>query len=48
MGVEAARRAGMRAVGVTTAHSDAELRASGAESTIPHFEGLEWTALARR
>jgi hypothetical protein len=38
----------MRAVGVTTAHSDAELRASGAESTIPHFEGLEWTALARR
>jgi hypothetical protein len=21
---------------------------SGAESTIPHFEGLEWTALARR
>jgi len=48
VGVEAARRAGMRAVGVTTAHSDAELRASGAESTIPHFEGLEWTAFARR
>ena len=47
VGVEAARRAGMRAVGVTTAHTDPELRAAGAESTIPHFEGLEWTSLAR-
>jgi HAD superfamily hydrolase (TIGR01509 family) len=48
VGVVAARRAGMRAVGVTTAHTDSELRAAGAESTIPHFEGLDWTALVRQ
>ncbi len=48
VGVEAARRAGMRAVGVTTAHSEAELCAAGAERTIPDFEGLEWTSLAGR
>jgi HAD superfamily hydrolase (TIGR01509 family) len=48
VGVQAARRAGMRAVGVTTAHSDAELRAAGAERTIPHFQGLVWSSIARR
>ena len=48
VGVVAARRADMRAVGVTTAHTDAELREAGAESTIPHFEGLDWTMLASR
>ena len=48
VGVVAARRAGMRAVGVTTAHTDSELQAAGAESTIPHFEGLDWNALVRR
>jgi HAD superfamily hydrolase (TIGR01509 family) len=47
VGVEAARRAGMRAVGVTTAHTDSELREVGAESTIPHFEGLDWNTLVR-
>ena len=46
VGVEAARRAGMRAVGVTTAHSEAELREAGAERTIDDFEGLEWQSLA--
>ena len=46
VGVEAARRAGMRAVGVTTAHSETELREAGAERTIADFEGLEWTSLA--
>jgi HAD superfamily hydrolase (TIGR01509 family) len=45
VGVEAARRAGMRAVGVTTAHSEAELREAGAERTIGDFEGLEWPSL---
>ena len=48
VGVVAARRADMRAVGVTTAHTDAELREAGAESTIPHFEGLDWKMLASR
>lgn len=47
VGVEAARRAGMRAIGVTTSHSDAELRQSGAESAIPSFEGLAWSSIAR-
>ena len=46
VGVEAARRAGMRAVGVTTAHSETELREAGAERAIADFEGLEWTSLA--
>ncbi len=45
VGVEAARRAGMRAVGVTTAHSDVELLEAGAERTIADFEGLEWSSL---
>ncbi len=47
VGVEAARRAGMRAVGITTAHSETELREAGAERAIADFEGLEWTSLAR-
>jgi HAD superfamily hydrolase (TIGR01509 family) len=45
VGLEAARRAGMRAVGVTTAHDEAELRGAGAERVIGNFEGLTWTAL---
>jgi HAD superfamily hydrolase (TIGR01509 family) len=48
VGVEAARRAGMRAVGVTTAHSEAELREAGAERAIADFEGLEWPTIVRR
>ena len=47
VGVEAARRAGMRAIGVTTAHSAEDLHAAGAEKTIDHFEGLEWSALVQ-
>src|SRR5713226_7208711 len=46
VGIEAARRAGMRAVGVTTAHSDAELREAGAERTIADFQVLQWPSLA--
>lgn len=42
VGVQAARAAGMRVVGVTTAHTDAELLAAGAERTIPHFEDARW------
>jgi HAD superfamily hydrolase (TIGR01509 family) len=48
VGVEAARRAGMRAVGVTTAHSEAELLEAGAERAIADFEGIEWQSLASR
>ena len=48
VGVQAARSAGMRVIGVTTAHTDAELRAAGAERTIPDFQGLEWSKLAHR
>jgi beta-phosphoglucomutase len=45
VGVEAARRAGMRAVGVSTAHDEGELRRAGAECVIGDFEGLTWTTL---
>jgi HAD superfamily hydrolase (TIGR01509 family) len=47
VGVQAARAAGMRAVGVTTAHTAAELAAAGAEHSIADFEGLTWPGLAR-
>lgn len=47
VGVQAARTAGMRAIGVTTAHTEAELVAAGAERTIPDFQGLEWIRIAR-
>jgi beta-phosphoglucomutase len=46
VGVEAARRAGMAVVGLTTAHADAELREAGATWTAPDFTGLTWAALA--
>lgn len=42
VGVEAARRAGMRVVGVTTAHTKTELTGAGAERAIANFEGLTW------
>ncbi|HSE06314.1 MAG TPA: HAD family phosphatase [Methylomirabilota bacterium] len=48
VGVQAARSAAMRAVGVTTAHTDAELLAAGAELTISDFQGLAWSRIARR
>ena len=47
VGVQAARSAGMRAIGVTTAHTDAELREAGAERTISDFQGLEWSRVAQ-
>ncbi len=48
VGVQAARAARMRAIGVTTAHSDAELLEAGAERTIADFQGLEWSRIAHR
>jgi beta-phosphoglucomutase-like phosphatase (HAD superfamily) len=44
VGVRAAREAGMRVIGVSTAHTEEELRAAGAERAIEHFEGLTWPA----
>jgi beta-phosphoglucomutase len=46
VGVEAARRAGMAVVGLTTAHADAELRDAGATWTAPDFTRLTWSVLA--
>jgi beta-phosphoglucomutase len=42
VGIRAARDAGMRVIGVTTAHTDRELRAAGAERAIANFEALSW------
>src|SRR5262249_46457086 len=47
VGVRAARVAGMRAIGVTTAHTAAELAEAGAEAAIADFVGLRWSAIAR-
>ena len=47
VGVRAARRAGMRAIGVTTAHTTDELVQAGAETAIPDFEGVRWSAITR-
>ena len=46
VGIQAARRAGMRAIGLTTAYPEAELRAAGAERAIASFEGMQWSAFA--
>jgi HAD superfamily hydrolase (TIGR01509 family) len=42
VGVRAARTAGMRVIGVTSAHTDRELEAAGAERAIADFEGVAW------
>ena len=44
VGVRAARSAGMRVIGVSTAHTQTELCAAGAERAIEHFEGFTWPA----
>ncbi len=46
VGIRAAVAAGMRAIGVTTAHRADELVAAGAERTIDDFQGLEWNRIA--
>ena len=42
VGVQAARRAGMRVIAVTTSYAGAELIAAGAERAVADFEGLPW------
>jgi HAD superfamily hydrolase (TIGR01509 family) len=48
VGIHAARAAGMRAIGVATAYSEAELKAAGAERVIDDFEGLGWESIVSR
>jgi len=45
VGLEAARRAGMRAFGLATAHTEAELRQAGAVDVLGDFEGVSWRTL---
>jgi beta-phosphoglucomutase len=42
VGVHAARNAGMRVIGVTTAHAGRELLSAGAERAIDDFRGFTW------
>jgi beta-phosphoglucomutase len=42
VGVHAACNAGMRVIGLTTAHTARELLAAGAERAIPDFGGFAW------
>lgn len=42
VGVQAARGAGMRVIGVATAHTESELCAAGAERAIENFEAMSW------
>ena len=42
VGVQAARAAGMRVIGITSAHTADELVAAGAERAVPDFEGMPW------
>ncbi|MGH7324847.1 MAG: HAD family hydrolase [Candidatus Rokuibacteriota bacterium] len=42
IGVEAARRAGMRVIGVSTAYTEPELLGAGAERVVKSFESSRW------
>ena len=42
VGVQAARAAGMRVIGVTSAHTTDELVGAGAERAVPDFEDVRW------
>ena len=42
VGVQAARAAGMRVIGVATAHTSDELVAAGAERAVADFEDVRW------
>ena len=45
VGVEAALRAGMIPIGLTTAHTELELRKAGAVRILPDFQGVTWEAI---
>lgn len=42
VGIQAACAAGMRVIGLSTAHGDDELLDAGAERVLPHFEECRW------
>jgi beta-phosphoglucomutase family hydrolase len=42
VGVQAARAAGMRVIGITSAHTADELVSAGAERAVPDFETVQW------
>ena len=48
VGIQAARAAGMYAVGVTTTHHAAALRDAGADEVVAHLVGYDVAALLRR
>ena len=48
VGIEAALRAGMLPIGLTTAHTEPELRKAGAFRVLADFRGLTWGAIATR
>lgn len=48
VGIQAAIAAGMRVIGVTTAHRGDELLAAGAERAIADFQNLQWSQIAPR
>ncbi len=45
VGLEAARRAGMLPIGLTTAHTEPELLKAGALRVLADFEGLSWETI---
>jgi beta-phosphoglucomutase-like phosphatase (HAD superfamily) len=47
VGVQVARRTGMRTIGGTLAHTADDRRAAGAEATNPDFQGLDWNTVVR-
>jgi len=42
VGIQAARAAGMRVIGVTSAHTGDELLGAGAERAVPDFQEVRW------
>ena len=47
VGIQAAKAAGMRAVGVTTTHPAQSLREAGADEVVDHFRGYDVESLVR-
>jgi HAD superfamily hydrolase (TIGR01509 family) len=48
VGIQAAKAAGMLAVGVTTTHPPAALAAAGADQVVNTLDGFDWPPLLRR
>jgi HAD superfamily hydrolase (TIGR01509 family) len=48
VGIQAAKAAGMRAVGVTTTHPVETLASAGADQVVENLDGFDWHSLVRR